>query len=541
MYKAPLDHYKVLLKQYADEHAEYDLKTMEQVLQAVAQFCQDALWPTNKIGDHEGLEYNTETKAVTLPKAFQDVYKTICENGYASLALDQEYGGGGAPWVLHHMAAEMLASGNLALSTCPMLTNGAVETLIANASYTLKTQYLNKMISGEYSGTMCLTEPQCGTDLGLIKTMAKPEEDYYQLTGSKIWITFGEHDLSENIIHLVLAKTPDSPEGVKGISLFLVPKYLPDGERNTVFCGGLEHKMGQSASPTAVLNFEEAKGWLVGELHGGMRAMFQMMNPARIGVGVQGLGLAEVAYQHALAFSENRRQSKALDPKLRDKEASADIILVHPDIRRMLMIIESTNYAMRSLIAYCGYHLDQGNKEAVGLLTPVVKSYVTEQSMDNVSLAMQVMGGMGYVEDGMCEQYYRDGRITMIYEGTNGIQALDLIGRKIAKDAGMSLIKLLNALDGPQDIRQKMDTANAFLLKNAGDAQLVAAIAPNYLKLFALYIQASLLEKDNDLDTALKQFYFDYILPESDLYLSRILAGSTTLMSYDKLNMKTSN
>ncbi|MEC7030950.1 MAG: acyl-CoA dehydrogenase family protein [Pseudomonadota bacterium] len=536
MYKAPLTEYEKILKQFAENHPEYDMDTMVQILKAVSVFCEEALWPTNQIGDQEGLVYDPKTKSVTVSDSFHSVYKTLCENGYASLALDQAYGGGGAPWVLHHLVAEMLASSNLSLTTCPMLTNGALETLIKNASDELKARYVSKMCQGVYSGTMCLTESQCGTDLGLIKTTAKPHQDHYLLSGTKIWITFGEHDLSENIVHLVLAKTPNAPEGTKGISLFVVPKFLPDGTRNQVFCGGLEHKMGQKGSPTAVLNFEEAEGWLVGEEFSGMRAMFQMMNPARIGVGVQGLGMAEVAYQQALSFASQRRQSRSLDPKQQDHSHSADLILVHPDVRRMLMIIESTNIAMRKLIGLCSYHLDQGQEDFVGILTPIVKSYVTEQSMDNVSLAMQVMGGMGYVTDGLCEQYYRDGRITMIYEGTNGIQGLDLIGRKIAKDGGKALSELLATLPVTEPMQACIDQANTYLLTHAGNPEEVAAIATDYLSLLALVIQSALMVKDRSVDENLLSFYQDYTLAEAQSFLNKILAGSSALMQYQKLN-----
>ena len=536
MYKAPTAHYQYLLKKYANGHAEYDISTMEQMVDVIAKFCQESLWPTNIQGDQEGLEYDPKAHTVKVPEAFHQPYKTLCENGYASLAMDQRYGGGGAPWVLHHISSEMLASGNLSLSTCPMLTNGACETIMLNASDDIKSQYLEKMIQGVYSGTMCLTEPQCGTDLGLIKTMATPKDDHYLLSGTKIWITFGEHDLSENIMHLVLAKTPDCEEGTRGISMFLVPKLLTDGSRNTVFCGGLEHKMGQTASPTAVLNFEQAVGYLIGEEGSGMRAMFQMMNPARIGVGVQGLAMSEAAYQQALNFASIRRQSRSLDKQLRDDSHTADLILVHPDIRRMLLTILSTNMAMRDLVGLCSYHLDQGNDEYVGLLTPIIKSYITEQSMNNVSLAMQTMGGMGYVKDGLCEQLYRDGRITMIYEGTNGIQALDLIGRKIAKDGGQSLIKLLDTLDIPKPIRKKIDSANQVLLENAMNPNYIAAMAPSYLNLLAIGIQSGLIMDEYYSD--IREFYLDYVTPEMDMYLARIQAGLSTMMDHPEYNQR---
>tara|TARA_A100001015_G_C15040616_1_gene739386 strand:- start:3612 stop:5222 length:1611 start_codon:yes stop_codon:yes gene_type:complete len=534
MYKAPLADYQNLLTQYAGDHKDYDLATMQQILQTVGKFSQERLWPSNKIGDQEGIHYTPSEHSVSVPKDFHECYKIICDNGYTATALDPKYGGGGGPWVLHHIISEMLASGNLSLSTCPMLTNGAVTTLIANASDSLKAQYIEPMVSGKFSGSMCLTEPQCGTDLGLIKTLAEPKDDHYLITGQKIWITFGEHDLSDNIIHLVLAKTPNAPDTTKGISLFLVPKYLPDGNRNPVFCGGVEDKMGQHASPTAVLNFDKAQGWLVGEEFHGMKCMFEMMNPARIGVGVQGLAVSEAAYQLAFDFASQRRQSRSLDPKQQDQEHTADIILVHPDIKRMLLIIESTNYAMRHLIAYCGYHQDQNNLDIVDLLTPIIKSYVTEQSLDNVSLAMQLMGGMGYVQDGLCEQLYRDGRITMIYEGTNGIQALDLIGRKIAKDQGKSLMRLLKHLKPTKDIEALINQANTTLLQNTQNPSTIAAIAPSYLKLLAISIQYCLITQDDHAPDSLKTFYTDYILPETKLYLDQLQKGSSSLLDHQK-------
>ena len=533
MYKAPINEYMRIVKRWAGDHPEYDINTMEQVIKAVAKFCEEALEPTNEKGDSEGVKYNAKTHAVKIPACFKKVYNDICQNGYTSLALSSEYGGGDGPWVLHHIVAEMLASSNISLTTCPMLTNGAIETLIQNGSDEIKELYLNKMAKGEFTGTMCLTEPQCGTDLGLIQTIAKPSKGHYKLSGTKIWITFGEHDLSENIIHLVLAKTPGAPEGTKGISMFAVPKFLPDGRKNSVSCGGLEEKMGQHGSPTAVLNFEEAEAWLVGDEHSGMKAMFQMMNPARIGVGVQGLALSEAAWQYAYEFARNRRQSRSLDPKKQDKDAVADKILVHPDIRRMLMAIEVTNLAMRRLVAFTSHHLDQKHEDIVGLLTPIIKSYVTEKSVDNISLAMQIMGGLGYVKDGRCEQLYRDGRITMIYEGTNGIQALDLIGRKIAKDGGKTLVSFINSCKGgDKRLRKLLDEANAYLLSNAQKPEVVAAIAPSYLILLATFVQEWLLAKDDDLDPGLHLFYKEYILPEAEMHLLRIKGGGSAYINY---------
>jgi alkylation response protein AidB-like acyl-CoA dehydrogenase len=537
-YKVPIEHFKKIVQEMAADVGGFDQALMEQVIEAVAKYSETQLLESNV---DEAPVFDPETQSVKVAEAYQKAYQVLCENGYASLALPQEHGGGGASWVLHHLVSEMLASGNLSLTTCPMLTSGGLEALITNASNDLLEQYAKPLISGQYSATMCLTEPQCGTDLGLIKTQAELNDDHYEITGQKIWITFGEHDLVDNIIHLVLAKTPNAPEGTKGISMFLVPKILPDGRRNTLGCIGLERKMGQHGSPTSVMSFEKATGYLVGEECKGMRMMFQMMNPARIGVGVQALGLSEIAYQTALDFAANRRQSRSLSPKQQDKTETADLILVHPDVCRMLLHVCATNSAMRWMVAYCSQALDEKKNAHVGILTPIIKSYVTEQSVANISMSMQAMGGMGYVEDGVCEKYYRDARITMIYEGTNGIQGLDLVGRKIAKDMGKglrALIKDLQSMEmryGQQKVKDELyadvKSANQYLMKQILSPENAAAAAPHYLNLLAIFIQYSLLSMYED-DKEIVNFYEQYIVPESKLYLSRMQVGADTLLQY---------
>ncbi|UTC24850.1 acyl-CoA dehydrogenase family protein [Candidatus Comchoanobacter bicostacola] len=544
VYRAPKNRYGQILKQIAVEHDHYDQETLKQVVDAVASYAESLLLPTNKIGDLEGINYNAQDQSVSVPSAYHEVYQTLCNNGYATIALDAQYGGGGGTWLLHHIVAEMLASGNLALSTCPMLTSGAIEALIANASQELLDRYLPSLVSGKYAATMCLTEPQCGTDLGLITTCAEKNEDHYLITGQKIWITFGEHDLTDNIIHLVLAKTRDAPKGSKGVSMFVVPKFNPDGQRNGVKCIGLEHKMGQNGSPTATLAFDQAKGWLVGEQCSGMRMMFEMMNPARMGVGVQALGLSEAAFQQALSFARERRQSRSLDKQYREPEFDADLILVHPDVKRMLMHVESTTVAMRWMVGLCSVYMDQGKDNLASILIPVVKSYVTEQSVANVSMCMQIMGGLGYVRDGQCEQYYRDGRITMIYEGTNGIQALDLLGRKIAKDSGKGLRRLIKDLKsrpvkyGKRRVRARLFryllSANIYLLRHSNNVSHIQSAAPHYLNLLAIVVQYTLLAAYES-DQEIVLFYEQYVVPEAKLNLARIKSGSKVLMTRNYL------
>jgi acyl-CoA dehydrogenase len=467
----------------------------------------------------------------------------------------------------------MWTSSNKSFSMCPGLTTGLVEALDHHAADDLKRDYLPKLVSGEWAGTMCLTEPHCGTDLGMVRTKAIPFGDHHKLTGTKIWITFGEHDFTENIIHFVLARLPDAPEGIKGISTFLVPKITLEGKRNPVKCTGLEHKMGIHASPTCVIDLEDAEGWLVGEPHKGMRAMFTMMNGARLQVGMEGVALAEIAYQTALEFAKDRRQSRALDPAKRDMSAPADNILVHPDVRRMLLNIKATNEGMRGLLTWVGINLDlslnhpdekvrEHADDLVALLTPVVKSYCTERGFMNVSEAMQVCGGAGYTVDWSIEQYLRDERIAMLYEGTNHIQALDLVGRKLPRHGGRMMqvfIKELQTFIG----ESKDDEAMAEFVRPLGtaleqltsvtmemgakamaDAEEAGAAASNYLNMFGhtavayswcVQVKHALAKGGPLAASKVKtaRYFFKMILPESDALARIIREGKQHIMAFD--------
>lgn len=418
------------------------------------RFCQEVLAPLNRSGDEEGCTRHADG-SVTTPAGFKEAYRQFTEAGWGTLSHPEEFGGQGMPHVLGFALEEFISSANQAFGMYPGLTNGAVSALLAKGSPEQQAMYLPKMISGEWSGTMNLTEPQCGTDLGLIRTKAEPQADgSYAITGTKIFISAGEHDLTENIIHLVLAKLPGAPESTKGISLFVVPKFLLDesgnpGERNAVVCGSIEEKMGIHGNSTCLLNYDGAKGWLVGEENKGLAAMFIMMNAARLGVGVQGLSQAEVAYQNAVAYAKDRRQGRALTGPA-DANAKADPILVHPDVRRMLMDAKAFTEAMRALCLWGALLVDLSHKAAteedrreadllIGLLTPVIKGYGTDKGFEVAVNMQQVFGGHGYIREWGMEQYVRDARIAQIYEGTNGIQAMDLCGRKLAQGGGAGI------------------------------------------------------------------------------------------------------
>jgi len=385
---------------------EFDLETTMGLLEAYSDFCVEQLLPLNGVGDKEGVKYDPSDHSVTLPDGFREAYQGFCENGYVGMPFPPEYGGVGAPVSVATLGGEVLIASNKSFSMCSGLSGALVEAMLEYGNDEQKAYYLEKLISGEWAGTMCLTEPQCGTDLGLLTTKAEPHGDHYKLTGTKVWITFGEQNLTDNIVHLVLARLPDAPAGIKGISTFLVPKFLEDGTRNPIFCGGTDHKLGIHASPTCVMNLEGAEGWLVGEPHRGMRTMFVMMNVARINVGIEGVALAEAAYQSALAFARDRRQSRSLDPSKQDPSASADNILVHPDVRRMLLNVKSTTEGLRGLVTWIAMNLDIAHhsddpaakeraEDLVALFTPIIKSYGSERGFANVSEALQVMGGAG--------------------------------------------------------------------------------------------------------------------------------------------------
>ncbi|RZL41589.1 MAG: acyl-CoA dehydrogenase, partial [Variovorax sp.] len=426
-------------------HAETDADTVNAVLEEAGKFAAEVAFPLNAVGDAEGCVLDRATHEVKTPQGFKAAYAQYVEGGWAALSCDTAYGGQGLPLVLNQCLYEMLNSANQAWTMYPGLSHGAYAALIAHGTEAQKKTYLPKLVSGEWTGTMCLTEPQCGTDLGLLRTRAEPQPDgTYRLTGNKIFISAGEHDMAENIVHLVLARLPDAPRGSKGISLFAVPKFHVSadgslGVRNAIHCGGLEHKMGIHGNATAQIVMENAIGTLVGEPNKGLQAMFVMMNAARLGVGNQSLGLTEVAYQNALAYAKDRLQMRSLSGvKAREKEA--DPIIVHPDVRRMLLTAKAYAEGGRALQIFCTLLLDKEHHhpdekvrkdsgELVALLTPIVKAFITDNGHVATNACLQVFGGHGYIREWGMEQFARDNRINMIYEGTNAIQSLDLLGR----------------------------------------------------------------------------------------------------------------
>ena len=428
---------------------------IEAILGEAGRFASEVLQPLNRVGDEMGCK-RAEDGSVTTPPGFRDAYWQFCEAGWPTLTAPEEFGGQGLPQVIGTAVGEYILSANHAFEMYQGLTSGAIAALLVKGSDELQQTYIPKMVTGRWTGTMNLTEPHCGTDLGLLKTRAEPQADgSYAITGTKIFISSGEHDLSENIIHLVLAKIGGAPDTVKGISLFVVPKFLVNadgslGERNSLSCGALEKKMGIHGNATCVMNYDGAKGWLVGEREKGLQAMFIMMNAARLGVGLQGLAQGEVAYQNAVAYAKERRQGRALHEEDRDTSAKADPIIVHPDVRRMLMEARAWNEAGRALVLWGALQVDlirrspdeaerQMADDLLGLLTPVIKGYLTDKGFEAAVLAQQVLGGHGYIREHGIEQFVRDARITQIYEGTNGIQAMDLVGRKLPRENGRAV------------------------------------------------------------------------------------------------------
>ncbi len=567
-------------------YADVDTGTMDAILEEAGKFAVEVVQPLNLSGDAEGCTRNPADSSVATPKGFKEAYAKYVEGGWAALSCDSAYGGQGLPFVLNQCLYEMLNSANQAWTMYPGLSHGAYEALHAHGTDAQKALYLPKLTSGEWTGTMCLTEPHCGTDLGLLRTKTEPmngaPEGTYALTGNKIFISAGEHDMAENILHLVLARLPGAPEGSKGISLFLVPKFHVNddgslGERNPIFCGALEHKMGIHGNATAQLNIDGAIGTLVGQPNKGLAAMFVMMNAARLGVGNQSLGLTEVAYQNALAYAKDRLQMRSLSgTKAKDKPA--DPIIVHPDVRRMLLTAKAYAEGGRMLATYCALLIDKelnhpdekvrkDSGELVALLTPIVKAFLTDNGWDATTLCQQVFGGHGYVREWGMEQFVRDARINMIYEGTNGIQALDLLGRKILGNNGASLKKfgkLVGALVQEEGVNEKMaefinplaqlaDQMTKFTtelgFRGLQNPDEVGAASVDYLRVaghlvfgyfFARMAQVALREVaagnpdpfyQAKLQTA--RFYFAKLLPETASLMRTARAGSRSLMDTD--------
>ena len=487
IYKAPLQDMRFVLQELHDGESltalpgyeDFTPELVDSVLDEAAKFAEEVLFPINQSGDLEGCLY--ENGVVRTPSGFKEAYKGFCEGGWTAIASAPEFGGQGLPVAVSTLVEEMLCSSNVSFGLYPGLSHGAYLALYNHGTEEQKRTYLPNLVSGKWTGTMCLTEPQCGTDLGLLRTKAAPNGDgSYTLSGSKIFISAGEHDLAENIVHLVLARLPDAPPGVKGISLFVVPKFLVKedgslGARNGANCTAIEHKMGIKASATCAMNFEDAKGWMVDEPNKGLRAMFTMMNTERFSVGIQGLGVAEVAYQNAVNYARDRIQGRALTGA-KYREQAADPILVHPDVRRMLLTMRAYVEGCRALAGWVAREIDVLQRatdedakliadDFTALLTPVVKALFTDLSFEVASTAIQCYGGHGYIRDNGIEQFARDARICMIYEGANGVQALDLVGRKLPQEGGRLLTRFL-------------DPVLEFVEAHADDDEMAPFIAP---------------------------------------------------------------
>ncbi|MEO7520895.1 MAG: acyl-CoA dehydrogenase C-terminal domain-containing protein [Gemmatimonas sp.] len=589
-YQAPLDDIRFLLHDVHDvsqlaslpgfDEATRDV--VDAVLAEGAALCESVLFPLNQSGDAEGCRW--DAGQVITPSGFKEAYAQYAAGGWTGLASPSAYGGQGLPEAIRFVMEEMLCSSNLSFSMYPGLSHGAVSALLSHGSDELKDRFLPKLIDGSWAGTMCLTEAHAGTDLGIITTKAVAAGDgAYSITGQKIFISAGEHDLTENIVHLVLAKLPDAPGGTKGISLFLVPKFLPTedmrpGTRNGVTCGSIEHKMGIKGSATCVLNFENATGWMVGEPHKGMRAMFVMMNGARLAVGMQGLGLAEVAYQNALAYAKDRLQGRSLSGA-KNPSAPADPIIVHADVRKGLLRQKALNEGMRSLAYWVGilidielHHPDAAKHEEaadlVALMTPVIKAFLTDKGFDNTNIALQTLGGHGYVREYGIEQYVRDARIAQIYEGTNFVQALDLVGRKLPMEGGRLVRRFFEMVKADVDVGMAAGDVSAEFAKPLAAAlhqlqkatMLLAerafanpdeagAAATEYLHLMGYvavgwqWLKMSTVaarkiadgsgdRRFNEAKIKTARFYFSRVLPEAATLLAAIGSGAGPIMAF---------
>ncbi len=550
------------------------------IIDEAAKFTEQVLQPLNHSGDLEGCTRHDDGR-VSTPKGFKDAFKQLADGGWLGLSAPAEFGGQGLPVSLSQTVNEFMMSANMAFSMYPGLTQGAMAALLVHGSPEQKKTFVPKMVAGQWAGTMNLTEPQCGTDLGLMRTKAVKQADgTYKITGTKIFISGGEQDLTENIVHLVLARIEGAPAGIKGVSLFVVPKIKLNadgsltGEPNGVSCGSIEHKMGIHGNSTCVLNFDNAVGTLVGEENKGMAAMFVMMNEARLGVGVQGLSQSEVAYQNAAAYARDRLQGRALTgPQAKDKPA--DPIIVHPDVRRTLMSIRAFNEAARALVVWTSLKSDlahrsddqkerQAADDHMGLLTPVIKAMLTDQGFANAVAAQQMFGGHGYIVETGVEQFVRDARIAMIYEGANGIQALDLVGRKLGRDGGRAITAFFNEVtafakeNGANEAMkpylapltasvQHLQQATMWLMQNAmAKPDNAGAASTDYLHLFGLvtlgYMWARMAKVAQDklaesgeqpylkAKLVTGKFFMERMLPETSLRLSRVQSGADTMM-----------
>ncbi|MEQ7155086.1 acyl-CoA dehydrogenase C-terminal domain-containing protein [Brevundimonas aurifodinae] len=586
-YKAPVRDLTFILNEvleidrYTNQPGFTDVSSdlVQQILEEGAKFAEEVIAPINHSGDKEGCHWS-EGGVVTGPKGWKEAYQAMVEAGWPALTADPAYGGQGMPSIVGSAFGQFTAGASAAFSMYPGLTAGAYAGIHANASEELKAKYLPRMATGEWSGTMNLTEPQCGTDLGMVRTKAVPNGDgSYSITGQKIWISAGEHDFSENIIHTVLARVEGAVPGIKGLSLFLVPKYLVNedgslGERNTLECTGLEHKMGIHGNATAVMQYEGAKGWLIGEEGRGMNNMFVVMNEARLGTGLQGLAIGSAAYQAAVEFANDRLQGRSLTgPK--NPDGPADSILVHPDVRRMLLEARAFVEGGQAFILWTALQADleksddeataQKAKDYMGLLTPVLKAYLTDKGFHVASLAMQVHGGSGYTEHFQASQYLRDARITMIYEGTNGIQALDLVGRKLPGNGGRAIMSWFadidafvaeNGAEGPikpyveglADAKKKLQEGTMWLMQNGmQNPDNAAAASTDYLHLFGLtalaYLWAQMAKaaqakidagSDDPFYVAKLQtgrYFLERILPDTHGHLVKMKTGADVLMA----------
>ena len=598
VYKAPYDEYDFLFYEVFDVldlakrlgHDDLDRDFIRMIMEGWGSYCTEVLLPLNEIGDREGLVF--ESGEVTMPSGFVDAWKEGVEAGWFATTCRPEHGGMGLPQFVRNGVDEISIAANMSISVVPALGLGVYDLVVNHGVQELIDHYAEYLASGHWCATMCLTEPHAGTDLGIIRSKAVPQDDgSYRVTGTKIFITAGEHDMSENIVHMVLAKTPNAPEGTRGISLFLVPKFLPkdwdsgsveglshdlSDVRNGVTCSGIEEKMGLHASPTCVLNFDDSVGWLVGELNAGMSLMFEMMNRERLATGMMGLGLGEIAYQNALAWARERRQGRDLKG-IRDPSQAADNILVHPDVRRMLLTAKVNNEGCRALGVWVGTLLDQLHSDdaemreraeaLIALLTPVVKAHFTDLGCETTSTCMQVMGGAGYCSEYGVEQFYRDVRISKIWEGTNGIQALDLAGRKITQDLGRNLRYLMWPLvefieenrDIPEmaefnkplhkGVRGLQQLTLLMISQGMGNPHFLAAGATDYCRYFgnimlaymwARMARVCLEHPDSDFHQAKlasARVFFNRIYPETISLGANIQAGHKDLMNYPEAMM----